>query len=100
MRTNKFERTIAILILFCIFTAVIFFYIRVSYSDKEMHCSYIDPITIDLIAFLAASFLFFEGIYRIIEHREDSVNRQLTRVIRIASGFAIMVIHFIYFIYK
>lgn len=63
-------------------------------------CSYLDPITIDLLAFLAALFLVIEGFARIIEHPHASLSRQTTRIIRIAFGFAIVTLHIIQFMHK
>ena len=63
-------------------------------------CSYLDPITIDLFAFLIALFLVIEGFARIFEHPNASLKRQSTRMIRIAIGFAIITIHVLQFFAK
>ena len=63
-------------------------------------CSYLDPITIDILALTVAIFLVIEGMARILEHPQVSLKRQLTRPIRIAIGCAIITIHIIQFFYK
>ena len=61
-------------------------------SQKEIvsSCSYLDPITIDFLAFIAAAFLVIEGFVRIAEHPKDTLKNQVTRIIRICFGFAII----------
>ncbi len=63
-------------------------------------CSYLDPITIDLLAFIVAIFLVIEGIYRMSEHKNMGLKKQLTRIIRIAIGCAIITIHVLQFFAK
>ena len=63
-------------------------------------CSYLDPMTIDLLAFCAALFLVIEGFARILEHPNATIPRQSTRMIRIAFGFAIITLHIIQVIHK
>lgn len=63
-------------------------------------CSYLDPITIDLLAFAVAIFLVIEGVYRLSEHKNMGLKRQFTRSIRIAVGCAIITIHVLQFFAK
>ena len=63
-------------------------------------CSYLDPITVDLLAFAVAIFLVIEGTYRLSEHKNMGLKRQLTRSIRIAIGCAIITIHVLQFFAK
>jgi hypothetical protein len=63
-------------------------------------CSYLDPITIDLLAFGVAVFLLIEGVYRINEHKNMGVKKQLTRIIRIGIGCAIITLHVLQVLYK
>lgn len=69
-------------------------------SNINVICSYLDPAIIDVLAFVAASFLIVEGAYRIYEHKGASLRKQITRSIRIAFGFAILTLHIIQIIYK
>ena len=62
-------------------------------STIQGRCSYLDPIIVDLFAFGFALFLVIEGTYRISEHKNMGLKKQLTRSIRIAVGFAIITIH-------
>jgi len=63
-------------------------------------CSYLDPITVDLLAFAVAIFLVIEGTYRLTEHKNMGLKGQLTRSIRIAVGCAIITIHILQFFAK
>ena len=63
-------------------------------------CSYLDPITIDLLAFFVAIFLVVEGVCRISEHKNMGIKRQFTRSVRIAIGCAIITIHVLQFFHK
>ena len=66
----------------------------------EERCSYLDPITIDIFAFILSFFLIIEGYYRISEHKNMSIKHQFTRSLRIAIGFTILTIHAIQFLHK
>ena len=59
-------------------------------SQIEEKCSYLDPITIDILAFFVAIFLIVEGYHRINEHKNMSFKNQFTRSIRVVIGFAIL----------
>ena len=63
-------------------------------------CSYLDPITIDLLAFIVAIFLVIEGVCRMSEHKNMGIKKQLTRSVRIAIGCAIITIHVLQFFHK
>jgi len=98
---NKLKRTLIFTISFCIIVILIVIYVQIYGQNKiVVGCSYLDPITIDLLAFFAALFLFIEGFVRILEHPNATIKRQLTRTIRIAFGCAIMTLHILQFIHK
>ena len=63
-------------------------------------CSYLDPITIDILAFMVALFLVIEGTTKIIGHPNAALKRQFTRTMRIAIGCAILTIHIMQFMHK
>ena len=63
-------------------------------------CSYLDPITIDLLAFAFAIFLVIEGLYRINEHKLMGLKKQFTRIARVVIGCAIITVHVLQFFYK
>lgn len=65
-----------------------------------INCSYLDPITVDYLAFAAALFLIIEGFYRLHEHKYAPVSKQLTRIVRIAFGCAIATLHIMHFVHK
>lgn len=83
-------------------TIIIFVTVIQIYGQNKIvqGCSYLDPITIDFLAFFAALFLVIEGFYRISEHKTASLKRQSTRIIRIAFGCAILTLHIIQFMHK
>ena len=100
-KNRKLKSTLIITAILCSIMVLIVAYIQI-YSQSKIveRCSYLDPITIDLLAFFAAVFLFIEGIVRIIEHPLASLKRQSTRIIRVCFGAAIMTLHIIQFIHK
>lgn len=65
-----------------------------------INCSYLDPVTVDFLAFAAALFLIVEGFYRLHEHKYAPVSKQLTRIIRIAFGCSIATLHIMQFLHK
>ena len=67
---------------------------------ENLECSYLDPITIDMLAFLVALFLIVEGFYKIFQNKNAKFQKQFTRSIRIGMGFAILTIHIMQFIHK
>ena len=71
-----------------------------SQNKIKVLCSYLDPAVIDILAFSGALFLIAEGIYRIWEHKDANLKKQITRSIRIALGFAILILHVMQVIYK
>ncbi|MBS3075237.1 hypothetical protein J4429_02140 [Candidatus Pacearchaeota archaeon] len=95
------KKTLIIAIIFSIITIIIAIIIQLNGQSKITEkCSYLDPWTIDLLAFSAALFLVIEGFARIIEHPHASLKRQFTRIIRIMFGFSILTLHIIQFIHK
>ena len=69
-------------------------------SEIILKCSYLDPITIDILAFFGSIFLIVEGIARISEHKSASIKRQFTRILRVGLGFVILTLHTMQFIHK
>ena len=69
-------------------------------SKITQNCSYLDPITIDLLAFVAGIFLVVEGYYKIIIDNNRTIKNNLTRVIRITAGTTIFILHIVQFIHK
>ena len=98
---KNLKKTLIFTAVFCAVIILIVVYIQIYGQNKiAVGCSYLDPITIDLLAFFAALFLVFEGFARIFEHPNASLKRQFTRVLRIAFGCAILTLHIIQFIHK
>lgn len=98
---TNYTKTRIFTVVLCLIVIVVSFFVQLKgQSFVESGCSYLDPITIDLLAFGIAVFLVVEGVYRISEHKNMGLKKQLTRSIRIAIGCAIMTIHFLQFFAK
>lgn len=98
---SNLRKTIILAIILCMAIIVFVGYIQLyGQSTIISKCSYLDPIAIDLLAFVAALFLFFEGVIKIFKHPNATIKNQLTRVLRVAFGCAIMTLHIIQFFYK
>ena len=68
-------------------------------SKINASCSYLDPITIDILAFLAALFLVIDGISDLFSVK--SSNGRIWRIYtRTFFGVAIVTLHIIQFIHK
>jgi len=98
---SKLRKTLIVTIIVCLLVIGVVTWVQI-YGQNQIAtgCSYLDPITIDLLAFFAALFLVIEGFARIIEHPNASLKRQLTRIMRIAFGCAILTLHTIQFLHK
>ena len=100
-QTNNLRKTIILTVVLCLIISFFVGYIQFYGQNKtNVRCSYLDPITIDLFAFFAALFLIFEGTIRIFENPKATIKRQLTRILRISFGCAVITIHIIQLIHK
>ncbi|MBS3083697.1 hypothetical protein J4423_02735 [Candidatus Pacearchaeota archaeon] len=98
---KNFERTILYTVLISLITIGFVTVVQLKgQQDISSNASYLDPITIDVLAFLASFFLIFEGAYRIWEHKNDRYRKQFTRSLRIAFGVAILTTHIIQTMFK
>jgi len=69
-------------------------------SNSVDSCSYLDPITIDILALMAGIFLFVEATIDIIGHGENMLKNQLSRCARMVLGACIVTIHIMQFLHK
>ena len=69
-------------------------------SKITLACSYLDPIIVDVFALSAALFLIIEGIAKIFKNFKQPIKKQVTRIIRIVFGFAILTLHIIQILHK
>jgi len=69
-------------------------------SELEINCSYLDPITIDIFAFIFALFLVTEGMHKIYQDKDAVLKKQATRSIRVSVGMAIITLHILQVFYK
>mgnify|MGYP001574007242 CR=1 FL=1 len=78
---------------YSLLTIITVYFVQTRGAATTKACSYLDPIAIDILAFLAAVFLVVEGVTRIVKQPKDSWKVQLGRAIRIGFGCAIVTIH-------
>jgi len=98
---KNIHKTLIFTAILCTLTISVAIITQFNGEDKiKTGCSYLDPITIDIFAFIIALFLVIEGLPRILEHPQSSFKRQITRPIRIAIGCAIITLHVMQFIHK
>jgi hypothetical protein len=93
-------RTLLVTCLFslgCIFVA---FMIQNQANHSVTSCSYLDPISVDILATIFAFFLISEGLFDIFRCKHYPLKSQLTKSIRVGLGFAILTIHVMQFIHK
>lgn len=70
-------------------------------AEKDIPaCSYLDPITMDILAFSVTLFIIIEGTYHILEKKQDTAGRQWCRAIRVAAGMSIFAVHVLQFMHK
>jgi hypothetical protein len=88
--------------LFSIIASVSAFIVQTKGVNKvSQQCSYLDPISIDVLAFSAAIFLVVDGFYNMAKRRKsETLGDAMLISIRIAFGFAIITLHTIQFIHK
>lgn len=98
--TKRFEKTRIVLLTLCLTVIGVALFIQLNGQNQVEKCSYLDPITIDIFAFLAGLFLIGEGIYFIYKNKNLGMKNQIHRIIRVAFGCAIVTLHTIQFLHK
>ena len=97
---KKFSKIVLFILVLCLIGILIVTIVQLNGQSNLEKCTYLDPIAIDIAAFLAGIFLFVEGFYRVYENKKDSFKRQFTRALRIALGCTIITVHIIQFLHK
>jgi hypothetical protein len=97
---RNFKKTLIITGILSVSTITLAIFIQLNAIKQISPCSYLDPIIIDILAFILSLFLIIEGFSKIISQKNLKVKKQLTRIIRISFGFAILTLHTIQFIHK
>jgi len=69
-------------------------------NGRLSNCSYLDPVTIDYLAFSIALFLILEGMYDIYQHKYSNVRSQLRRCARVCTGVSIIMVHVLQLLHK
>lgn len=97
---KEFKKTIITTFLLSLTSIVLATFVQLNAQSKVNSCSYLDPITIDILAMLVSIFFIIEGLTRIVQNPKDKFTRQLSRILRVATGFAILTLHVIQFVHK
>ncbi|MBN2483303.1 MAG: hypothetical protein JXD21_03775 [Candidatus Omnitrophica bacterium] len=97
---NEKQKTITLLIVGSVVSVLFAWYTQTKAALSVSSCSYLDPILVDITAFIAGIFLISEGIYKLLQHRETRCLFQFTRCLRVWLGVSITVIHILQFIHK
>ncbi len=100
-KKNKLKTTLLFTLVLSLMTIALAITVQLKgESSVKIDCSYLDPITIDILAFIAGLFLIIEGFFRIYEHPNASLKSQFTRCIRVAGGCALLTLHILQFVHK
>jgi len=98
---KNIHKTILFTFVICLISVIFIVSFQLTTQNSlGISCSYLDPITIDALAFLAASFLVVDGIYRIWEHKNAPLKKQWSRSVRILFGCSIIALHLVQVFYK
>ena len=76
------------------------FLVQKNGEHRVSRCSYLDPLLIDILAFLAAGFLIIDGLWSMVIHRHEPLWHHVTRALRVAFGFAILTLHTMQVLHK
>ena len=98
---KQVNKTFMLILVLCLVAMTIVAIVQLNgESQVSKGCSYLDPPIIDFLAFLAALFLIIEGLFRVVEHKDDNIKKQFTRVLRILLGCTILTLHIMQFLHK
>jgi len=92
------------IILFALFMSLVFsftaYLIQINNGINQYSCSYLDPLGIDIFAFLIGVFLIIESAVSILKDRKALFKYNITRCLRMSVGFSIITIHIMQVIHK
>ncbi len=98
---KNIKKTLIITIISSVFVILFSTFVQLRGQSKITYaCSYLDPIIVDILALSAALFLIIEGFVKIFQNSKQTPKKQLTRIIRIVFGFAIVTLHVIQIMHK
>ena len=97
---QNLRKTLQVTFVFSLICSAGAFMIQSQANKATNACSYLDPITIDIVAFLFGVFLLSEGLHDIFSHRMSRVKEQWARSFRVGIGCSILVIHIMQFLHK
>ena len=83
-----------------VFSGTMAFLVQSEANKVVRSCSYLDPITVDILALMIGFFLVVEGLVDIRRHAESRVLSQAGRIARVSVGVSILVIHIMQFLRK
>jgi len=92
------------IILFALSMSLVFslaaYLMQSNVGAKQGSCSYLDPLEIDIFAFLAGIFLIIESSVIIFKDKKALFKQSITRYLRMSIGFSITTIHITQVIHK
>ncbi|HOY08856.1 MAG TPA: hypothetical protein PLB05_02140 [Candidatus Omnitrophota bacterium] len=97
---NNLKKTLQLTFIFSIACSAGAFLIQSRANISTNACSYLDPITIDIVAILFGLFLLIEGLHDVFRHRLCHIREQWTKSFRIGIGCSILIIHIMQFFHK
>lgn len=97
---SNLRKTTMLLAIGSAISVTIAFSIQNKANQSVSACSYLDPITIDIVALIMGAFLVIEGVWDILHHATAYLKSQITRCIRVWLGVCILTIHIMQFLHK
>lgn len=99
---KKIIKHLIITFIFVVFVMIFIAIVQKSGENVLINnpCSYIDKEITDILAVSMALFLIIEGLYRMIEHKDYDLKYQLTRILQVGIGGAIITLHIMQFFFE
>jgi hypothetical protein len=97
---SKLQKTYLWTALCAAVSGILAFCVQSEANKVVRSCSYLDPITVDILALMIGFFLLGEGLVDIRRHAESRVLSQSGRIARVSIGVSILVIHAMQFLRK
>ncbi|HQP12156.1 MAG TPA: hypothetical protein PK470_05275 [Candidatus Omnitrophota bacterium] len=97
---RNLRKTLQLTVVVSLASSVGAFLIQSRANTLTSACSYLDPVTIDIVAVLFGLFLVIDGLNDIYRCRLSAIQEQWPKSIRVAIGISILLIHIMQFLHK